>query len=361
MVNNTEEARIPASSMRHVEVSTPCRLHFGLFAFAGSPWAFGGVGLAIAEPRVRLTFAPSGQFCVDAAGYSDDYSTRIQEFASKFTHSQVNSSGQAELPHCEIKIESAAPQHVGLGLGTQLGLAVAAGIDAFQTGTVRTVGELAAAVARGERSAIGTHTFDQGGLIVDRGQSDDSASRREASRKFPKDWRLLLLTPNETTGLSGPQESSAFANLPSPTPEITEQLRRLALDEMLPALGESSPKKNEGFVEEQSAQNGPQADFSRFCNALGEYGEIAGNCFADVQGGPFASAEIASLVAAVRSYGFAGTGQSSWGPSVYVVTESQTEAESLAKDILTDPRFVSLQTIITSPDNQGAVITIDED
>ena len=34
-------------------------------------------------------------------------------------------------PHCHIEILSAPPEHAGLGTGTQLGLAMAAGLDAL--------------------------------------------------------------------------------------------------------------------------------------------------------------------------------------------------------------------------------------
>lgn len=341
--------------MRQVEVRTPSRLHFGLFAFAGSPWAFGGVGVAIADPCVQLSLTPADEFAVDRSDRASLYADRIQDFAVKFTAAQ-----DAELPSCQIKVQAAPPQHVGLGLGTQLALAVAAGIDAYQTGAVREVEQLGAAVGRGRRSAVGTHTFDQGGLVIDRGQSGEEASRLEATRIMPSDWRLLLLRPADAAGLSGQQESSAFDKLPGPPQAVTAELRRLALEEMLPALGDHSPTTSGGFVEENDAAANA-ADYAKFAAALGEYGELAGNCFAEVQGGPFASPAIAELIGAVRSLGFAGCGQSSWGPTVYVLTPSESEAETLAKHLLVDDRFASLHATITAADNQGAVITIDED
>jgi predicted sugar kinase len=48
-----------------------------------------------------------------------------------------------------------------------------------------------------------------------------------------------------------------------------------------------------------------------------------------VQGGEYASAEIADLIADVRACGVRGVGQSSWGPTVFAVVGDSDTALSL--------------------------------
>ena len=69
-----------------------------------------------------------------------------------------------------------------------------------------------------------------------------------------------------------------------------------------------------------------RADCSAFGDALYEFGRLAGECFAAAQGGPFANAFNERLVEAIRGYGVAGVGQSSWGPTVFAVVANETEA-----------------------------------
>jgi predicted sugar kinase len=80
-------------------------------------------------------------------------------------------------PRC-IEVLSAPPQHVGLGVGTQLALAVAAGLNASCGFAAMTPAELAACMGRGQRSAVGSYGFYHGGLIIEDGKSAEAVTRR---------------------------------------------------------------------------------------------------------------------------------------------------------------------------------------
>jgi len=68
-------------------------------------------------------------------------------------------------------------------------------------------------------------------------------------------------------------------------------------------------------------------DFRRFARSLWRYGQLAGDCFRQVQGGTFAAPRLAQLAARVRKLGVEGVGQSSWGPTLFAVLDSPAAAE----------------------------------
>lgn len=308
-----------------VYVLAPCRLHFGMFSFghAAGP-QFGGVGVMVDPPTVEVTISPADHFV--ALG---QLANRVERFAASATkHWRF-----AELPRCEVNAIS-PPDHVGLGVGTQLGLAVAAGLRRFFRLSVLPCAELATAVGRGKRSAIGTYGFQYGGLIVDAGKESGqllgSLARRVA---VPAAWRIVLARVGGSRGLAGVREADAFAQLPPVPDGVTRELWRLTNEEMLPAIS--------------------RGDCAGFGNAVYQFGRLAGECFAAVQGGPFASPETAQLVNAIREYGAPGVGQSSWGPTVFAIVASDAEAQALAEWLGDRP---DCDVVIARPNNDGATV-----
>lgn len=312
---------------RRVTVTAPSRLHFGLFAFGDETAVrkYGGVGAMIDTPALQLVFEPAEQF--SATG---PHAAR----AAAFARTAAKSFGWQALPECRLEIAAAPGEHAGLGLGTQLGLSVAAGLIAFAGEKAKPIEQLAAAVERGRRSAVGAHGFQQGGLIVDDGKgSGDSLGRLAERIALPETWRFVLITPKQQQGLAGPNELEAFAKLPPVPLETSARLRQLATAGL--------------------ATSARAGDFETFSETLYEYGKTAGECFASVQGGPFASPAIAEVVEKLRSAGVAGCGQSSWGPTVYALCADENKAQILAgihRKILPDEYDVTYR----APANHGA-------
>lgn len=313
---------------RLVKIKTPGRLHFGLSSFGGSARQFSGLGMMVDDVGIELEISPATTF--QAVG---PLTKRIEQFAQAFaTHQQLPAR-----PACQIKITNTPAEHTGLGVGTQLGLAVAAGLSEWLDLPWRDATLLSQMTGRGRRSAIGTHGFLHGGLLVDNGKLPEESIGQLATRiEIPTDWRFVLIREPAQHGLAGPAETQAIDELPLVPAAITKQLHDLINTQILPA-----------------ARN---ADWQKFSEALYHYGHTAGECFAPAQGGPYASPEIATLVAAVRFNGIPGAGQSSWGPTVFAVTKNESAAQTLVTQLQAIPTHQHYHFDITQANNTGANI-----
>jgi beta-RFAP synthase len=175
--------------------------------------------------------------------------------------------------------------------------------------------DLARAVGRARRSAIGTWTFAGGGLVVEGGRRPDRdvCGPLLARLPFPLTWRCVVAVPEGTPGISGTEEADAFAQLPPPPEPEVERVAHLVLMALLPALAD--------------------ADLSAFGRALTEIQELTGRWFAPAQGGTFAPGQSAALVQHLRQSGASGVGQSSWGPAVYGIVEGEDAALRLTDHV----------------------------
>jgi beta-ribofuranosylaminobenzene 5'-phosphate synthase len=316
---------------RTVHVTAPSRLHFGMFSF-GQPNVrqFGGVGCMIDRPGIQLAITPAENFEV-----SGPLADRVRHFAEMFLRT---SRFSAEI-HCRIEIQSAPRPHVGLGSGTQLGLSVAAGLQTFLRGTVsQQPEELANAVGRGRRSAIGAHGFVRGGLLIEAGKlADGELSPLLVRAALPAEWRFVLLCPKNIEGLSGDAERRAFEEqLPAVPVQTTDALCREAFLQLLPAAIEGR--------------------FAEFSESLFRFGRTAGSCFAAIQGGPYGGEQVTRLVEQCRALGVRGVGQTSWGPTVFALLPDEPAANAFALQLKADRN--DLDITIASPNQTGAHIDI---
>jgi len=285
----------------------------------------------IRQPGLRVTLRASDRFEVQGP-----LAARAVEFARRL----ATALGYPGDPPCHIQIESAPQQHVGLGTGTQLGLAVAAALQPLLSSQPATVEQLASWVGRAGRSAIGTHGFASGGLLFEPGKLPDEAVSPLGERVIlPDAWRFVLFWPEDSPGLSGQQERDAFDRLCTISEETTRRLTDIATQEILPAAA--------------------AGDWTRFGDALYRYGYAAGTCFAQYQHGAYASKRVADLVSAIRRRGIGGVGQSSWGPTVYVVTQDEKQAEWLIKDLESAGEISGSRWTISEPAGSGATIELE--
>jgi beta-ribofuranosylaminobenzene 5'-phosphate synthase len=305
-------------------------LHFGLWSLAGGPGRqFGGVGVMVARPGLALAIHAAPKFA--ATGPLTDRSTLFAQTWAEF-HGH-------DLPACRLEIIAVPPQHAGLGTGTQLGLAVAAGLNAFVGLPSQSPAELAQSVGRGLRSAVGTYGFVQGGLIVEQGKlPGEPISPLDCRIDMPSQWRFLLVRPTELSGLAGDDEATAIAGLPAIPAAVTEQLVAEVRDHLVPAAA--------------------TGDFPSFAKSLFRYGHQAGQCFAARQGGPYNGPILTRMVGQIRDLGAEGVGQSSWGPTLFVVQPSQFAAEQLVARLRETTDAALLDIVITPPANRGACIEV---
>jgi beta-RFAP synthase len=249
--------------------------------------------------------------------------------------------GGRRLPPVRLRILGAPAEHVGLGVGTQLSLAVARAVWNLAGVAEVPIEELARLTGRGARSGIGLHGFDQGGLIVDGGRSRaEGVPPMVARLAFPQNWRILIVQPPGRTGLHGVEESRAFAELPPITEQMTDRLCRLVLLDILPAVVER--------------------ELGTFGAALSELQAQVGSCFAPRQGGIYTAPLAGQIVLELKRDGFEGIGQSSWGPTLYAFSDRPEEEISALGDRLCqrlgfDPTAV----FVTEAANQGASLELE--
>lgn len=317
---------------RKVHVTAPSRLHFGLLAFGHSKGRqFGGIGVMIDKPGVVVQVSSAPAFST-----VNDPEKRVHATADTWRESVW----QSDLPACEIEVVAAPALHTGLGVGTQLALAVAVALDVFDDREPCEIEELAIRIGRGVRSAVGTYGFQYGGLIAELGKlpGEEIAPLYEHV-VMPEDWRFVLVSPDRDAGLSGDSEQEAFSKLPPVPAGVTEQLTEAISEQLLPAARE--------------------ADFDRFSRALYEYGNLAGRCFEKIQGGAYNGPRAEQLVQQIRELEVCGVGQSSWGPTIFALCRSDSDALQLRNELLNAGHAAPEEVIITSPSPSGARVTVE--
>jgi beta-RFAP synthase len=317
-----------------VRVRTPSRLHFGLLGWGPQlRRQFGGIGLMIDSPGIELVAEAARCWTVEGP-----LATRVERIVGQL-RSRLQEAGASLCP-ARIRIESSPEEHVGLGVGTQLSLAVARALLELAGFPQPTVDQLARLTGRGSRSGIGLHGFRLGGLIVDGGRANEAGTPALLARvPFPADWSVVIVQPPGQRGLHGSLENSAFAELPPIAPGVTDALCRLVLLDILPAVIEH--------------------DLQAFGDALGELQVRVGACFAAAQGGIYATARSAAIVAELKRLGFTGAGQSSWGPTLYAFAQDSERNLSALFEGLGDYIGLRGSNILRAmADNDGARIIV---
>ena len=314
---------VPSPQYDGVHITAPSRLHFGLMSYGGPGRQFGGAGVMIDQPSTQLQVSVGSKFSA-----SGPCAARAARFAQRWAENH-----QLAL-NCRLEMLKAPSEHVGLGTGTQLGLAVAAGLSTLYGLVPTRPCELAVSVGRGRRSAVGAYGFFLGGLIVERGKrADEMLSPLDCHLALPEDWRFVLVRPALRSGLSGLAEQRAFSHLPAIPQAVTETLTAELRQQLLPAAAEGA--------------------FDAFSKSLFRYGKLAGSCFAAQQGGAYNGPRLTQLVEQMLEMGVRGVGQSSWGPTLFALLPTATAAESFCEDLRRMPEHAKTDLLITGINRGG--------
>ena len=319
--------------------SSPARLHFGLLTVGNSvEYRYGGAGLMINGPNTVVEVQHADR--LEVLGASSEVALRtIEHWYSKNQTMLATDFAVQQLAELPLRIEvlETPPRHCGFGSGTQLALSVI-------TATMKCLGlptpnakELAVATGRGQRSAIGSHGFQRGGFLVDRGiANDQQLAPLDLRIDFPTDWPIVTIVPPGAQGVSGSNEKAAFKNLAPSTPQHRQQMTELLKTTIVPAV---------------MARN-----YDAFAAGIFEYGHRSGRMFESIQGGPYNGPEIEKAVNLVREFGVTATGQSSWGPCVFAVLSTKNQAEELVPFL--NQRMPAATRIDTwTADNRGMRLT----
>ncbi len=375
--------------MTSVEATTGARLHFGLLCRdKGSAWHYGGVGMMVSSPgwRVRVSVAQADEV-VTANGEVDEAAARADSVVKQCR------AFLPELAPLRVELLESSPLHSGLGAGTQLALAVASAarlLAGNPQGDSTTA--LAQRLNRVRRSAIGTAGFERGGFLVDHGQpvrAGDRLSRQEADAPaeppranhdlrggsagaspsqfggdgsagaspsrvrsgkstaevtgqrvrrlpFPDEWRMVLLTPVASSGVSGDSEEAVFRK------------SRTMADDVIAAQIE--------LIEARLIPSIVAVDFATFRDALEAYGTAVGEYFTDEQGGVFSSPLIRGAVSWLTERGVCAPVQSSWGPTVCIPAESAGSARAVCELLASWHAADAIHVRVAKPLNTGATI-----
>lgn len=282
--------------MNSVEVVTASRLHFGLTRVLPSPdGRYAGIGVMVEPPVTALEVRPGAAISAQPVKALAD---------AWLNYLERRSAGPG------IELKESPPRHSGLGSGTQLAQAVAAGVNSWLGVDPPDVEQVARVLDRGQRSRVGSLGFARGGLVVDPIASPAGSTEPDSQPlPLPDSWRVVLVRHRATGRTFGERERAAFARLQGHGNDRGRDLEQLIEQEIVPA-----------------ARRG---DFSAFSNAVFEYGYQSGLYYREIQGGPWNGPGVAAVVETLRGTGLTGVGQSSWGPVVY----GWCEDEALAREV----------------------------
>ncbi|MFL6622838.1 MAG: beta-ribofuranosylaminobenzene 5'-phosphate synthase family protein [Sulfurifustis sp.] len=313
------------TSAAAVVVHAPARLHMGFLDLNGSfGRRFGSLGVALRDFGTRLVIRPASKFA--ATGPDAERTLRCAR--------DICSALRA--PPFAVEVLENVPAHIGLGSGTQLALAVGAGVARLY-GLRLSVRDIANLTGRGARSGIGVAVFEQGGFVVDGGRGRfESVPPVIVRAAFPATWRFILVFDPHAQGLNGAEERAALQRLPLFPPATAAHLCRLVLMQMLPALMER--------------------DLPTFGRAITELQDVIGDYFAPAQGGRFTSQRVARALAWLKRAGATAIGQSSWGPTGFGLVGDAVDAERLAAAARRALGESRLRFVVTAASNEGASV-----
>jgi beta-RFAP synthase len=319
--NTPNDPQSESDFWEFVFIQSPARLHFGLMEVcSGQDRLFGGLGAMIEQPatQLSLTMIPSKNeprietYLIDA---EEPWRSRIESVVKRW----MLANGSPIIPAFQIRLDNQPRMHAGLGSGTQVACATVSLLNHWYQSisninktsvedSMILVDDLSQITQRGKRSFVGLAGHQQGGFIVDYGLPATGSQRQVVRLEIPHQWHVVLVKPLSTATISGVVENDYFGQSQFPNPHRESMWTRIQ-EEIIPALEAGNLKQ--------------------FSSALYEYGRDAGRVFARVQGGIYRDQIVASLIDWMRAQGVAATGQTSWGPTVYAILGSKSNAEEL--------------------------------
>lgn len=326
----------PYNSFRdeqRVLIQTPSRLHLTLTDLTGSSGRVdGGVGISLDEPNILLEAERSDDLV--AQGENSDRALDAARLVQK----------HLGLGGARLQIRRGYRMHVGLGGGTQLGIAAGKALCELYDRPL-SVRDIARIICRGGTSGIGTAAFETGGFLIDGGHSYGPGKEKMSfspsaacagvrpavvtmRHDFPRDWKIVLALPEIAAGAHGKREVDIFRDYcPLPVAEVHELCYQI-LVRMAPSIVEESLD-----------------DFGKAINRVQEIG------FKRIEV-MLQHPVVRRLMEQMRQAGAACAGLSSFGPAVYAITDTQgRDIEAAAREAMSE---VGGEVLITHARNEGA-------
>ncbi|TKX75928.1 GHMP kinase [Halorubrum sp. GN11_10-6_MGM] len=327
--------------------SVGARLHFGFCNLSLShERLYGALGVGLAAPRVVVDAEPAPDVSV-TVDLDDRADSGVRDDVRGYAAAAAD---LLDADGARVAVRESLPRHAGLGSGTRLAAATLAAV-ATAHGEPPRVRERAPALGRGGRSGVGVATFEDGGFVLDAGHptarfTTDRPADGEwtvppvaARHAVPDDWRFLLVEPEAAAGRNGTVEDDSMrAAVERAEPGIADRIGGIVSRRVLPAVATGNAE--------------------RFGASVAEIGRLNGAWYADEQGGvyrPPVGEVVASLSGASSVFG---AGQSSWGPTVYGVTDAaRADAAAAAGERALDAAGVGGDVSVVRAADEGARVT----
>lgn len=326
-------------------IKTPSRLHITLIDMNGAYGRIdGGVGITIENPQLILEVEPLTTDKIEVKfTEAETLSYLKKNYIKRIKSAAIRMKQFLDIDYgFKFTVKKIYLSHAGLGSGTQLSLAVGKTISKFDNQKLD-ASKIAKIVGRGGTSGIGVRAFDSGGFIVDGGHSmvqksdflPSAASSASpppviAHHDFPEDWKIVLAIPKIDDRVSGLKEVNIFQEYcPIPLKEV-ERLSHLILMKMMPSVVEND-LDSFGFAVNHIQKLGFKKVELKLQNPI-----------------------IKEIMEGIINAGAAGVGMSSFGPTIYAVTD--TNHRDILKAAEESMRTIGGKVILTNAQNRGAVI-----
>lgn len=276
---------------------------------------YGGVGLVLdGPPIVTRSYQTDRRIGVTGPAVDRRHNEIIRTLLRQNT---PNNS-----PAFEMSVDSAPPQHVGLGVGTALALSALVHAS-WWAGLEMDPLELQRRSGRGGASGVGVNGFFTGGAIWDGGHPASttpvgwSPSSARSGRgpippvlarlDIPSEWRFTLILPESRARTSGVQEAEFFRKNTPITAAGALGALSLAYHGILPAVRE----RDLGLLREVAAQL-HRTGFKKL--EVERHGKV-----------------VVDLISGLLAEGIAAPFMSSMGPLVCAVTDADSRSVASAR------------------------------
>lgn len=313
--------------MQHLTIKSPARIHLGFLEL--DPFSlrnFGSLGLAVSGFDTKISLHASKKFSI-----SGEKKEIVEHYLGKM-------GVFWKTKPFKINIIKNTPSHIGLGSGTQLALSTGYLVNKFFCKNF-SIEKIALQMNRGKRSGIGIGCFKNGGFLIDGGKEKNSKTVPPIifNSNFPSEWRLLLIFDKELIGIHGKKEIDEFQKISVKKSFSNENCRNLVLNVM------------PGIIEK---------NFQLFCLGIQKIQENTARIFNKSQGGMYTSKKVQKIFKHFKEIGMNGFGQSSWGPTGFVLCENsnyQKEIFNLTKKFLACNNIKNINIVKTKASNNGFI------
>ena len=295
-------------------IDSPARLHLGFMELNDlNPRVFGSIGLAISNFKFKQTIQFNKSF--DVICSEENIKLRVEEIVELF-------SKNYKIEKCRLIVSDFIPLHKGLGSGTQISLCTGYLLSKFNNLNL-SIENISRFLGRGQRSGVGVETFKSGGFIIDTGKQKSSISppQKLIDIKWPKDWKIILITNTNFSGLHGKKESKEFTKLKNISSQFVKENCFNLLMKIIPGLLEN--------------------DFYTFANGVQKVQENMSKIFYGNKNN-FSNQNISKIFKFIREKSCIGFGQSSWGPTGFIFCENMNKREEIFNMI---ENFIELKKI----------------